>query len=106
MLLQLSHANPLEDMIYTALLYHGGLSNNQMAEKIICFGVDGAMVFWGFRNGMTQKLVEMVAPYSIGMHAMAHHTILVQCRFSLKFAVGAESEEFVHLIACLFLKLS
>jgi hypothetical protein len=41
-----ANANNLTDMIMTTLRYHGGLEGDDViAEKLVCFGADGATVF-------------------------------------------------------------
>jgi hypothetical protein len=43
-------------MILCALRYHGGLDNDQIAEKVISFEADGASVFQGRTHGVTKQL--------------------------------------------------
>jgi hypothetical protein len=42
----------LTEMITDQLFMHGGLSQQQLGEKLICFGADGAAVFQGTRSGV------------------------------------------------------
>jgi hypothetical protein len=63
-------------MITEQLLMHGGLSQQQLVEKLICFGVDGAAVFQGARTGVIQCLKEGYAPYVIPVHDFSHRTNL------------------------------
>jgi hypothetical protein len=66
----------LTEIITEHLFMHGGLSQQQLAKKLICFGVDGAAVFQGARSGVIQRLKEGYAPYVIPVHDFAHQTNL------------------------------
>jgi hypothetical protein len=70
------NANYLKDMILCALKYHGSLDDDQIVEKVISFGTDGASVFQGRTHGMTKQLQDQIAPYLMGIHNMAHGTNL------------------------------
>jgi hypothetical protein len=63
-------------MIMEQLSWHGGISEMELAEKLICFGADGVAVFQGSRNGVIQQLKEKHAPFVIGVHDFAHRTNL------------------------------
>jgi hypothetical protein len=72
-----ANADNLTDMIMTTLRYHGGLEGDDViAEKLLCFGADGAAVFQGARSGVTTQLTEKFAPYLMGVHCMSHRTNL------------------------------
>jgi hypothetical protein len=60
-----------------ALMIGGGVSRDQIAYKLICFGVDGVNVFQDTNSGITKQIKENYAPHSIGVHCMAHYTNLV-----------------------------
>jgi hypothetical protein len=60
----------------TSLSWHGGLVDNVLAERLVCFGVDGMSVFQGCRCGVTQQLKDQEAPFMLGIHCMAHRTNL------------------------------
>jgi hypothetical protein len=70
------NANNLKEMILFALRYHGGLDGDQIAQKVISFGADGASVFQGRTNGVTKQLQDQAMPYLMGVHDMAHRTNL------------------------------
>jgi hypothetical protein len=40
-----ANANNLTNMIVEQLSWHGGISEMELVEKMICFGTDGAAVF-------------------------------------------------------------
>jgi hypothetical protein len=67
----------LTEMITNQLFMHGGLSQQHLGEKLICFGADGAAVFQGTRSGVIQRLKEGFAPFVIPVHDFAHRTNLV-----------------------------
>jgi hypothetical protein len=58
------NANHLKEMILCALRCHGGLDDEQIAEKVISFRANGASVFQGRTHGMTKQLQDQAAPYS------------------------------------------
>jgi hypothetical protein len=62
----------LTEMITEQFFMHGGVSEEQVAEKLICFGADGATIFQGARTGIIQRLKEGYTPYMIPVHDFAH----------------------------------
>jgi hypothetical protein len=70
-------ADVVREMITSSLEFHGGLSERQIAEKLVCFGANGVSTFQGSRNGVTVQLQKSKAPYLFGVHYMAHRTNLV-----------------------------
>jgi hypothetical protein len=67
-------ADNITNMLLTTLMHHGGLSPDQVGEKLIYFGVDGASIFQGSRNGMAVQLSRQFAPYMMSVHDVAHRT--------------------------------
>jgi hypothetical protein len=59
-----------------ALMIGGGVSKDQIAQKLICFGADGVNVCQGTKSGVTKQIKNNYAPHSIGAHCMAHCTNL------------------------------
>jgi hypothetical protein len=49
-----ANASNLTNMIVEQLAWHGGILEIELAQKLICFGADGAAVFQGSQNGMIQ----------------------------------------------------
>jgi hypothetical protein len=47
-----SRSDILTKVIMEALMIGGGLPQNQIAQKLICFEVDGVNVFQGTRTGV------------------------------------------------------
>jgi hypothetical protein len=62
----------LTKVIMEALTIGGGLPKYQIAQKLICFGVDGVNVFQGTKNGVTKYIHDTCALHSIGVHCMPH----------------------------------
>jgi len=66
----------LTKVIMKALMINGCVLRDQIAQKLICFGVDGVNVFQGANSGVTKQMKENYAPHSIRVHCMVHHTNL------------------------------
>jgi hypothetical protein len=70
-----ANANNLTKMITSSLSYHGVLdSDGSKLEKLVCFGVDGTVNFYGGRSGLTIELIEKHALYLMEVHYMSHQT--------------------------------
>jgi hypothetical protein len=50
----------------------GGLSLVFVAHKLLCFGLDGVNTFQGTKTSVTTQINTNYAPFSIGVHCMAH----------------------------------
>jgi len=72
-----SRNDNLTKVIMKALMIGGGVLRDQIAHKLICFGVDGVNVFQGTQSGVTKQIKENYAPHFIKVHCMAHRTNLV-----------------------------
>jgi hypothetical protein len=66
----------LTKIIMEALMIGGGLPRNQIAQKLICFGVDSVNVFQGIRIGVTNRSMIVMLPIVWEIHCMAHRTNL------------------------------
>jgi imidazole glycerol phosphate synthase subunit HisF len=61
-----------------AWMIGGGVSRDQIAQKLICFGADGVDVFQGTKSsGVIKQIKENYAPQSIRVRYMAYCTNLV-----------------------------
>jgi hypothetical protein len=49
-----ANVSNLTNMIVEQLVWHGGISEMELAQKLICFSADGAAMFQGSRNGVIQ----------------------------------------------------
>jgi hypothetical protein len=65
-------SNNLTKLITSFLKENGGLSKEDIQAKLLYFGVDGASVFQGNRNGVTAQLVREFALYLFGIHCCGH----------------------------------
>jgi hypothetical protein len=53
-----SIANNLTFLIIQSLVEYGGLSEVNIARKLICFGVDKVTIFHGVKSGVTIQLMQ------------------------------------------------
>jgi hypothetical protein len=60
--------NNLIKVIMKALLIDGGLPQNHIAHKLICFGVNVTNVIQGTRNIVTKKIHDIYVPNSLRIH--------------------------------------
>jgi hypothetical protein len=70
-------------MIESALRKERGLSREEIVKTLIYFGADGVNVFQGCHNGCIIQMHDYCAPFSLGMHCMAHRMNLVIKALSL-----------------------
>ena len=66
----------LTTVLVEALQQLGGLTLEQIREKLLCFGADGAVVFHGIRGGVTVQLQREFSPFLIAVHCSNHKTNL------------------------------
>jgi len=93
-----SSSDNLTKVIMDVLTISEGLPRDQIAQKFICFGVDGVNVFWSIKNGVRKQTHNTYALNSIGVHCMAHCTNLaIQTLSRLPLVVWIES-----LLQCLY----
>ncbi len=53
---------------------YGGLTSDQIGNKLICFGLDGVVMFTGLQTGVATQFKSKVASFVIVVHYMAHRT--------------------------------
>ncbi len=82
-----SRSDNLIKVIMQVIMIGGGLPQNQIAQKLICFGVDGVNVFQRTRTSVTKQIHDSYAPNYLGIHCMAHEINLVVQTFSSLFLV-------------------
>jgi hypothetical protein len=78
-------------IILNAMGKYGGLTNEAMASKWVCFGCNGDYVFQGIRIGVITQIREQTTPYLINAHCVAHQTnlvVLVLSKLSLVVCIG------------------
>jgi hypothetical protein len=44
-------------LIVWSLVEFGGMIKTNVANKFVCFGIDGVTIFQGFKNGVTTNLM-------------------------------------------------
>jgi hypothetical protein len=71
-LIEDNSTNVVKEAIYTMFLLHTGFNKCQIAERLICFGIDGVAVFQRCRISITLQLRDYVVPFLFGVHCMAH----------------------------------
>jgi hypothetical protein len=59
-------------VIMEALQKARGLSPEFVAQKLLCFGVDGVSIFQGTKTRIIKHINVNYAPFSIGVHCMVH----------------------------------
>jgi hypothetical protein len=53
------------------------MSKFDIANKVVCFGANGVIIFQGLEIGVTIQLVNKHCPFVVGIHSMAHWCNLV-----------------------------
>ncbi len=67
-------SNNLTKVIMEALSIRGSMLRDKVVNKLMSFGVNNVNVFQGTKYGVTKHIWDDYAPFSIGVHCMAHHT--------------------------------
>jgi hypothetical protein len=62
----------LLQVILTTLAMKGGLNEDLIAQKLLCFGADGVAAIQGARTGVSKKLLQDHAPFASAVHCWAH----------------------------------
>jgi hypothetical protein len=75
-LVEESTAGHVTKVIVNAVVRDGGLTTEEIRQRLVCFGSDGASVLQGKRNGVTVQIQGMHAPHCQSMHCVAHRTDL------------------------------
>jgi hypothetical protein len=72
----------LTHLIMENLIMFEGLNETKVANKLVCFGANGVIVFQGFKPNVTTQLMQKHVPFMSSVHCMTHHTNLVVQTFS------------------------
>lgn len=67
-------ADNMTSLIVKSLGQHGGLSETNIASKLVCFRANGVTICHGVKSGVVIQLMQKHAPYLSNVHCMAHHT--------------------------------
>ena len=65
-------ANKLTSVIMAALIARGGVSDAEIAGKLLCFGADDVSTFQGLKSGVTAQIKKKSAPFASGVHYCTH----------------------------------
>jgi hypothetical protein len=79
-----------------SLVTKGGLNEDAIAEKLVCFGADGVSAFQGKRTGVTVQIRNNFALHATGIHCLAHKINLAVKTLS-QLAVFHEVEELMRV---------
>jgi hypothetical protein len=60
-----------------ALTTWGGMPRDHIASKLMSFGTINVNVFQSTKSSVTKQIQDYYAPFSIGVHCMAHRINLV-----------------------------
>ena len=71
-----ARSDNLTTMLMEALQQLGGLTLEQIREKLLCFGANGAAVFHDVRGGVTMQLQREFSPFLLAVHCGNHKTNL------------------------------
>jgi hypothetical protein len=55
-----------------SLMTQGDLKKEDLASKLVCFGVNGVDTFQGFRLIVTFPIQHQYVPFVVCVHCMAH----------------------------------
>ena len=81
----------------------GGLTREQIREKLLCFSADGAAIFHGVRGGVTIQLQREFAPFLIGVHCSSYKMNLAMHVVS-KTAIVSKGESLLFSLHAYFSK--
>ncbi len=91
----------VDNLIMRFLMEYGGLTSDQIARKLICFGSHGVVVFIGLQIGVAIQVKSKVAPFMTKMHCMAHQTNLLVHTLFVQPLVG-KLERLLHIMHTYF----
>jgi hypothetical protein len=82
----------LTKAIMEALTIGGGMPKDQVVSKLMSFGTYNINVFQNAKFGITKQIQDDYAPFSIGVHCMAHHmNLAMQTLFAIPLVKHIES---------------
>ncbi len=94
-------SNNLTTMLVDSIAIYGGLSEGDLASRLVCFVADGVIVFQGLKTRVTMQFTNKHAPFVTGLHYIAHKCNLVAQTLS-KLSIVAKVEMLMwsmHLIS-------
>ena len=66
----------LTHVIMNSLVVEGGLTHEEIACKLVCFGSDGVATFQSVHNGVATQIHEKWGPFSLAANCDSHRTNL------------------------------
>lgn len=66
----------------------GGLFDQGLASKLVCFGANGVTISQGLKIGLIMQFIEKHAPFVTRIHCMAHRCNLIMQTFLSLLLVG------------------
>ena len=85
-------SNNLTRVITSFLKGSGAMSREDIRAKLLCFRVDGALVFQGTHNGVTSQLRKEFDPFLLGIHYCGHRlNLVVQSLVETQIVSGMEA---------------
>ncbi len=60
-----------------SMMKGGRLSREELSKKLMCFGANEVNMFQGGKIKVTKQIKDSWAPFSMGVHCVAHYTNLV-----------------------------
>ena len=88
-------SNNLTTVIRDALSVGGGVSDTEIAERLLCFGADVVSSFQGLKTWVMVQIKGKYAPFATGVHSCAHHLNLAAQSLSSN-TVMHSVEEVLH----------
>ncbi len=67
----------LTKSVMVALMKCGGLTREDVAKRLLCFGANGASIFSQGEISVTRQIKDVWAPFSMGVPCVAHKSNLV-----------------------------
>jgi hypothetical protein len=58
-------------MLVDSIITYGGLFEGDLASWLLCFAIDGVIIFQGLKTRVTMQLINKHAPFVTGFHCMA-----------------------------------
>ena len=96
-------SNNLTTLLVDALQQLGGLTLEQIREKLLCFSADGAAVFHVVRGGVTVQLQREFSLFLLAVHCGNHKTNLAMHVVS-KTAIVSKGESLLSALHTYFSK--
>jgi hypothetical protein len=74
----------LTNVILKSLMVNGGLTMEEINNKLISFGFNGVVVFTCVHNGVITQITKKATPFMLDVHCVAHWTYLIMQTLSMQ----------------------